>query len=122
MSVFEKGLSTILACSLLGVLLGIPLMLRRIPRNVVYGFRTRSTLSDDRVWYEANAHFGRRLIAASAATGIAIVVLYRAGLAPAIFLKLSVAALAVPLFLAILATSRFVRSLTVSGRDRSERR
>ena len=86
------------------------------------GFGPGSTLSDDRVWYEANAHFGRRLIAASAATGIAIVILHRAGLAPALFLKLSVVALVVPLFLAILATSRFVRSLTVSGRDRSERR
>jgi hypothetical protein len=44
------------------VLISIPLILRKVPRNVVYGFRTRATLGDDLVWYEANAYFGRRLV------------------------------------------------------------
>lgn len=123
MSVFEKGLFTILGCAFLFALLGIPLMFRRIPRNVVYGFRTRSTLNDDRVWYEANAHFGRGLLIASLATALAIVVLYRVGgLAPATFLKASVVALVAPLVVAILATSRFVRSLTSNGHARNPRR
>ena len=32
--------------------LGIPLWLRRIPPNHLYGFRSRATLSDETVWYE----------------------------------------------------------------------
>jgi hypothetical protein len=122
MSVFEKGLFTILGCALLFALLGVPLILRRIPRNVVYGFRTRSTLNDDRVWYEANAHFGRGLLIAGITTAMAILVLYRMdGLAPAVFLKVSIVALVAPLVVAIFATSRFVRSLTLNGRARNRR-
>jgi hypothetical protein len=123
MSVFEKGLFTILGCALLFALLAVPLVFRRIPRNLVYGFRTRCTLKDDRVWYEANAHFGRGLLIASTSTAIAILVLYRVdSLAPALFLKASVVALVAPLFVAILATSRFVRSLTSNGHARNQRR
>ena len=123
MSIFEKGLVTILGCALLFALLAVPLIVRRIPRNRVYGFRTRSTLIDDRVWYEANAHFGRGLLIASISTAIAILVLYGVdGLAPALFLKASIVALVAPLFVAILATSRFVRSLNLNSRARNQRR
>jgi len=122
MSVFEKGLITILGCALVFALLAVPLILRRVPRNLVYGFRTRSTLNDDSVWYEANAHFGCGLLIASITTGIAILILYRVeSLAPALFLKASIVALVAPLFVAILATSRFVRSLIVNGRARDRR-
>jgi uncharacterized membrane protein len=43
------------------LVLSIPLMLRWIPRNSVYGFRIASTLADDSVWYDANARFGRHM-------------------------------------------------------------
>ncbi len=39
---------------LLIVLLAIPLILQRVPRNPIYGFRTPYTLSSDEVWYRAN--------------------------------------------------------------------
>jgi hypothetical protein len=42
MSVFEKGLITVLGCALLFVDLAIPLTLRKFPRNTVYGFRTQA--------------------------------------------------------------------------------
>jgi SdpI/YfhL protein family len=47
------------------VFIAIPLAPRMVSRDVVYGFRTRATLSDDAIWYEANAHFGRYLLVAS---------------------------------------------------------
>jgi uncharacterized membrane protein len=120
MSVFEKGLITILGCALLFALLAVPLILRRIPRNPVYGFRTGSTLRDESVWYEANAHFGRGLLVAAIVSAVATLILYFAGgLAPALFLKASIVALVAPLFVAILATSRFVRSLILSSRARN---
>jgi uncharacterized membrane protein len=55
-----------LASGLLLVALGIPLWLRRVPRNAFYGVRFASTLSDDRIWYEINARCGRDLVAIGA--------------------------------------------------------
>ncbi len=118
MSIFEKGSVTILGCALLLGLIAIPLALRKIPRNVVYGFRTRATLADESVWYEVNAHFGRGLLMASAVMSIAGFALHRAqGLPPALFLKASIAVLVAPLLVATLATARFLRTLT-PGRGR----
>lgn len=38
------------------VLIGIsiPLIMRKVPPNSFYGCRTRKTLSDPKIWYEAN--------------------------------------------------------------------
>lgn len=43
---------------------GIPLWLRKVPPNRLYGFRTRRTLSDEAIWYRTNALLGRNLIVA----------------------------------------------------------
>lgn len=110
MTVFGKGFVTILGCAVLLALLAIPLILRKVPRNVVYGYRTRSTLGDDALWYAANAHFGRGLLAASLVAAVAISLLHRAGLAPSTFLEASIAVLLVPLAVATFATARFVRA------------
>jgi uncharacterized membrane protein len=59
-------------CVLSGLLLiaaGMPLWLRRVPPNSLYGVRFSSTLSDEGVWYEINARAGRNLV------GIAVVYL-----------------------------------------------
>ncbi len=117
MSVFEKGVVTILGCAVLMALIAIPLALRKAPRNIFYGFRTRSTLRDDATWYAANAHFGRGLLIASLFTAVGIVVLYGAGLEPAVFLKVSVGVLVAPLAVAILSTFRFIRSLKGGERN-----
>ena len=50
------------ASGLLLIAAGIPLWLRRVPRNALYGVRFASTLSDDRIWYEINARCGRDLV------------------------------------------------------------
>ena len=46
--------------------LGIPLIQKRVPPNRHYGFRTGKTLSDPRVWYEANRIQGKDLFVAGA--------------------------------------------------------
>lgn len=38
--------------------IGIPLYLKRIPPNNYYGFRTKKTASDPKLWYEINAACG----------------------------------------------------------------
>ncbi|MGO8670515.1 MAG: SdpI family protein [Capsulimonadaceae bacterium] len=52
---------TYLGTGILSIIVGIPLMQRRIKRNPWYGVRLPKTLADDRIWYEANAYGGRAL-------------------------------------------------------------
>jgi uncharacterized membrane protein len=53
-------------CGVSVAVAGIPLSLRRIPPNRLYGLRIPSTLQDEHVWYEANAKTGRDLIVVGA--------------------------------------------------------
>jgi len=50
-----------IAAGVLLIMAGIPLYLRRVPPNPVYGVRFRAT-RDERVWYEINARAGRDLV------------------------------------------------------------
>jgi uncharacterized membrane protein len=55
----------VVICFVSGLLLiaaGIPMWLRRVPSNALYGVRFASTLADDRIWYEINARCGRDLV------------------------------------------------------------
>jgi hypothetical protein len=116
MSIFDKGLLTVLSCSALLILVAIPLALRKVPRNVAYGFRTRTTMAGDRIWFEANAHFGRGLIASSlCSTFVAYVIYALQPFPPAAFLPVSILVLMVPSLVAAVATARYVRSLRPSG-------
>ena len=113
MSVYEKGLVTILLCDVLFVALAVPLVRRKVRRNPVYGFRTRATLASDDVWYDANAHFGRGLVAASVVSALAALLLSPRfpDLAPKDFLNASVVVLALPVVVAGIRTSLYLRSL-----------
>jgi hypothetical protein len=46
--------------------LAIPLILQKVPRNALYGFRTPLTMSSDKIWYPANKILGIALLAAGA--------------------------------------------------------
>ena len=108
-----KGLVTILACDFIFAIITIPLILRKVPRNVVYGFRTRSTLENDFVWYEANAYFGRLFLISSLISALLIVSLYFSNLVSVQnFLKASIADLVFPPLVAVLLTLRYIRSIT----------
>lgn len=114
-TVYLKGLVTLLGCAGLFALLAIPLALRKVPRNGLYGFRTPRTLSDDAVWYESNAYFGKALLVASAVTAAAIVALYASsGFGPEGFMNASLAALVGPLAVAIVLTFRRIGKMGAS--------
>jgi hypothetical protein len=114
--VFFKGLVTVLALDLLMVVLAIPLILRKVPRNVIYGFRTCATLADDFVWYETNAHFGRGLLVASLLSAGAVLVLSEVnGASQRFFFAATIAAMVLPPLVATGLTLRFSRSLTPGG-------
>jgi uncharacterized membrane protein len=53
--------------ALITIAICIPLVLRKVPPNLFYGVRTRKTLSDPRIWYEANYKGGITLAVGSMA-------------------------------------------------------
>ena len=53
------------------IVLSIPLILRWVPRNPIYGFRIPATCRNESVWYDANALSGRHLFM----LGVALIVL-----------------------------------------------
>ena len=112
MSIFDKGFFTILGCSALMLLVAVPLALRKIPRNLAYGFRTRATMANDEIWYDANAYFGRGMIASTLCGTLVAYVIYRLQpFSPEVFLPVSVLVLVAPSVVAAIATARYVRTL-----------
>ena len=59
---------------LLFILAAIPLYLRRVPPNALYGFRTSKTKSNPDIWYAANAQAGKDLMVAGAFLLVALLV------------------------------------------------
>ena len=113
---FFKGLVTVLAVDLLMVVLAVPLIVRKVRRNVVYGFRTCATLADDYVWYETNAFFGRGLLVSSLVSAGAVLVLSGVnGVSQSFFFAATIAAMVLPPLVATVLTLRFSRSLTPGG-------
>jgi hypothetical protein len=47
---------------LLIAVLAIPLILEKIKPNMWYGFKTRKTLSDEKIWYPANKYAGKVMV------------------------------------------------------------
>ncbi len=111
-SVYFKGYVTILSCAAIFALFAVPLVLRKVPRNAIYGYRTARTLESDEVWYPANAFFGWCMIASSLVSAVAIEILYsRASLEPNQFITASIIALAGPIASAILLTHLRIRKM-----------
>ena len=51
-----------ISSGLLLAALSVPLILRRIGPNPLYGFRVKRTLEDPAVWYPVNAYAAKRLL------------------------------------------------------------
>lgn len=49
---------------LLFMALGVPLILRKVPMNGIYGVRFGASFKSDWLWYEINAHGGRLMVLA----------------------------------------------------------
>ena len=123
MNVFDKGLITILACNVFFCLLSLPLIFQKVPRNPVYGYRTRATLSDDTLWYKANMYFGIRFCVMSILSASIAVVLYcRQGLSPEAYLRMTVVLLVVPVLIAGLLTARFIRAIRAGSQSSNDSR
>jgi uncharacterized membrane protein len=56
--------------ALLLFLVAVPLVAGLVPRNRLYGFRTKKTLSDDEIWYRVNRLAGFAVMIASVVYGM----------------------------------------------------
>jgi hypothetical protein len=57
--------STLVHCGvgLLTILISVPLILRKVPMNHLYGIRISKAFTSDRYWYDINAYGGKLLLA-----------------------------------------------------------
>ncbi len=65
----------LIASCVVFAMLSIPLILKLVPPNGIYGFRTGAAQSSRAIWYPANAFMGWALLAAAAISATAQVVL-----------------------------------------------
>ena len=88
-------ITLLVACAILAAF-AVPLMLRLIPPNPVYGLRTERTLTRAAAWFEVNAFAGRALLIAAGVAALLIMVYQgtwlRAAWAQVMVLVLAVAA------------------------------
>jgi hypothetical protein len=92
-------------CAFLAIL-ALPLLLRLIGPNRLYGFRTLATLSNPELWYAANAFAGGALLVA-AAVSAAFVWLRRAWFDLGVFTDLG--AVVLPAIAAVIASFAYLR-------------
>jgi uncharacterized membrane protein len=88
------------------IVVSIPMILRKIPPNSSYGFRTKLTLSSPDIWYPANTFSGWAMLVAAGISVIALSIasdetLARTWIATAIFI--------VPLILSLVASLIYLR-------------
>lgn len=120
MDIFDKGFFTILACNSLCGLLAIPLILGRVPRNPVFGFRTCATMGDEALWFQANAYFGLNLVMACIVGTVLAMLLHTWWRpSPDSYLSLTVLLLVLPPAAAILRTLGFIQGYQTNRSDDS---
>jgi hypothetical protein len=115
---YLKTLITLLILNVVFVLIAIPLILRKIPRNFLYGFRVKATLENDDVWYAVNEFFGWGFLIASLMSSIGITLLFTASvLSPSDYMNISLVCLIAPQAVVILLTLKYMRTILDQSRE-----
>ena len=83
--------------------MSIPLILRAVPPNRWYGFRTTRTLSNEALWFRANHFAGCAFLIAAGTTAVVLV------LAPQVASGYGALVLAVSIGVALFVTLAYVR-------------
>jgi SdpI/YfhL protein family len=102
----------LVACGVIA-LVSIPLILKIVPPNRWYGFRTTRTLSNEDLWFRANCIAGWAFLAAAGTTAAILV------LAPEVASGgYGALVLAVSIGIALIITVVYVRNSSVVGETR----
>ena len=109
----DSAFSFLLPCGIIAVA-SIPLILRIVPPNRVYGFRTRRTLASRALWFRANRFAGCVLLIASGVTAGIFTIRpeYASGRSLA-----GLVAFVVPLVIALAASFAYVRRTSGGQND-----
>ena len=90
----------------------IPLILKMVPPNHLYGFRTPSTLSNRKLWYRANTFAGWALLIAAVAS-VALIVGLDSGALPGV--AFGAITFVLPLVVAVVACFVYLRRITTGN-------
>jgi uncharacterized membrane protein len=69
---------------LIYVAIGIPMVMKLIPPNSIYGYRTPRTLNDETVWYTVNANTGLAFIICGVICAVTVLAISRSDLNPSL--------------------------------------
>jgi uncharacterized membrane protein len=104
----------LLLSAVLLILLSLPLWMRMVPPNRLYGVRTRATLDDEERWYAVNATSGFDVLVSGVVLLAGILVIERIGATwPPELRNLASAVLLIGLLVRV--TLRALRALRVSA-------
>ena len=102
----------LVACGVIA-LVSIPLILKVVPPNRWYGFRTTRTLSNENLWFRANRIAGWAFLAAAAVTAAILI------LVPEVASRgYGALVLAVSIGIALIISVVYVRKSSVAGETR----
>ena len=90
-------------------LAAVPLTLRLVPQNAIFGVPTRNTLKDEALWFKVNAFAGKSMLVACAVVALLLVFYQGTWLRPA---WAQVIAFIVPQAIAVAVTVAYERRLT----------
>lgn len=105
----QRTRARLIASCVLFIIISVPLILRIVPPNGSYGFRTALTQSNSAIWYQANAFDGWALLIASAISATVLMFL-----PPTARRSLVWAAFLLPVFGAVAASFVYLNSLVAS--------
>jgi hypothetical protein len=103
----DKMRARLIASCVVFAMISIPLILRLVPPNGIYGFRTGATQSSRAIWYPANTFSGWALLAAAAISATLLGVL-----PPTVKRWLLWATFVIPVIGALIASLAYVSRLT----------
>lgn len=97
---------------LLTAVIAVPLVLRKVKPNPFYGFRTRKTLTNEAVWYEANVYAGKWLagagiVVASAAVAFSLM----PGMDVGIYAWVMTGALVIAMSIGLITSFRYLNQI-----------
>ena len=95
------------------------MVLQKIKPNYLYGFRTKKTLSDEKIWYPANKYAGKVLIYAGIPMAVISAISYILSIIPAtasifnetLVIIIILTVLVVPLTVSIIASLVYLKKL-----------
>lgn len=106
---------TDIAIGLLLIVLGIPLLLGKIKPNNIYGFRTKKTISDEKIWYPANKYSGKLMVFAGIIIIILSIIFYiiypYLNITQMQFLLINLAVLFIPIFIMLMLSFAYLKKL-----------